>query len=114
MKRFITAAATLALLTGTMGSAFAQGYGRHVDHHPGPAMHGPAMHGPAMHGPVHHDWRKGGHIARNDWGRGQRVDWHRHHLRQPPRGYEWREVDGNYVLAAVATGLIASIILANN
>lgn len=58
----------------------------------------------------HDDWRRGHRMRHDDWSRGQRVDWHRHHLRRPPRGYEWREVDGNYVLAAVATGLIASII----
>jgi hypothetical protein len=33
----------------------------------------------------------------------ERLDWRRHHLRRPPRGYEWREVDGNYVLAAAAS-----------
>ncbi|HEX5264757.1 MAG TPA: RcnB family protein [Phenylobacterium sp.] len=38
------------------------------------------------------------------------MDWHSHHLRRPPRGYEWREVDGNFVLGAVATGIIASVI----
>jgi Ni/Co efflux regulator RcnB len=48
------------------------------------------------------------------WRHAQRVDWRHHHLRAPPRGYEWREVDGNYVLAAAATGLIASIIAANH
>jgi Ni/Co efflux regulator RcnB len=47
-----------------------------------------------------------------DWKRGERVDYHEHHLRAPPRGYEWREVDGNYVLAAVATGVIASVVAA--
>jgi len=49
-------------------------------------------------------------MHRNDWDRGERIDWRSRHLRRPPRGYEWREVDGNYVLAAAATGLIASII----
>ena len=64
---------------------------------------------------VHHkDWRRGSHISHNDWNRGQQVDWHAHHLRQPPRGYAWREVDGNYVLAAEATGLIASVIIASH
>jgi Ni/Co efflux regulator RcnB len=64
---------------------------------------------------VHHnDWRKGGHISHDDWNRGADVDWHTHHLRQPPRGYAWREVDGNYVLAAVATGVIASVIIASH
>ena len=41
-------------------------------------------------------------------------DWRRHGLRAPPRGYRWQKVDNQYVLAAVATGLIASVILANN
>lgn len=64
---------------------------------------------------VHHsDWRRGSHISHNDWDRGEQVDWHTHHLRQPPRGYDWREVDGNYVMAAVATGLIASVIIASH
>lgn len=62
----------------------------------------------------HNDWRKGGRISHDDWQRGRSVDWKAHHLRQPPRGYEWREVDGNYVLAAVATGLIASVIVASS
>ena len=62
----------------------------------------------------HHNWRQGGHIAKSDWGRGSRIDYRSHHLRRPPRGYEWRQVDGNYVLAAVATGLIASVILAGH
>ena len=61
----------------------------------------------------HTEWRKGSHVSHSDWSRGERIDWHAHHLRQPPRGYEWREVDGNYVLAAVATGVIASVIIAS-
>lgn len=61
----------------------------------------------------HDDWHKGAKINHDDWARGEQVDWHAHHLRRPPRGYEWREVDGNYVLAAVATGVIASAIVAS-
>ena len=68
----------------------------------------------AMHGPAHPDWRAGGHIGRDDWRRGVVVSYRDHHLRRPPRGYEWRQVDGNFVLAAVTTGLIASIILAGH
>ena len=49
-------------------------------------------------------------MQHEDWSRGQPVDWHARHLRRPPHGYEWREVDGNYVLAAAATGIIASVI----
>lgn len=60
----------------------------------------------------HDEWKKGAKIKKEDWDRGATVDYHTHHLRTPPRGYEWREVDGNYVLAAVATGVIASAIVA--
>lgn len=72
------------------------------------------------HGNEHHDayvkheeWKKGASMRHEDWQRAQRVDYHEHHLRAPPRGYEWREVDGNYVLAAVATGVIASVVAAS-
>jgi Ni/Co efflux regulator RcnB len=63
---------------------------------------------------VHHDeWRKGARMRDEDWKRGEHVNYRERHLRRPPRGYEWREVDGNYVLAAVATGVIASVVAAS-
>lgn len=63
---------------------------------------------------VHHDeWRKGSKMRDEDWKRGEHVDYRERHLRTPPHGYEWREVDGNYVLAAVATGVIASVVAAS-
>jgi Ni/Co efflux regulator RcnB len=50
-------------------------------------------------------------MRQEDWNRGRRIqDWRAYHLRRPPRGYEWREVDGNYVLTAIATGIIASVV----
>lgn len=61
----------------------------------------------------HDEWKKGAHIKKEDWGRGVAVDYRTYHLKAPPRGYEWRQVDGNYVLAAVATGVIASAIVAS-
>jgi Ni/Co efflux regulator RcnB len=39
-------------------------------------------------------------------------DWRGHRLQAPPRGYQWVGVGGDFVLAAVATGLIAQIIAA--
>jgi Ni/Co efflux regulator RcnB len=88
MKRALTAAAAALVALTAAGAAFAQpsGYVRHEE------------------------WKRGYHMDHRDWDRGARVDWHAHHLRHPPRGYEWREVDGNYVLAAAATGVIASLI----
>jgi len=58
----------------------------------------------------HDEWRKGAKIQDQDWRRGEHIDYREHHLRAPTRGYEWRQVDGNYVLAAVATGVIASVV----
>jgi Ni/Co efflux regulator RcnB len=60
----------------------------------------------------HDEWKKGYHMKKEDWDRGEVVDYKTYHLKEPPRGYEWREVDGNYVLAAVATGIVASTIIA--
>jgi Ni/Co efflux regulator RcnB len=62
---------------------------------------------------VHHEeWKKGAKMRDEDWKRGEHIDYRERHLRAPPRGYEWRTVDGNYVLAAVATGVIASVVAA--
>jgi Ni/Co efflux regulator RcnB len=60
----------------------------------------------------HDEWKKGYHMKDEDWKRAEPVDYKTYHLKAPPRGYEWREVDGNYVLAAVATGIVASAIIA--
>jgi Ni/Co efflux regulator RcnB len=107
MKRTLTAvAAALIALTGVAGAASAQPYG----HDNRDNNRGYNQQNNNDRGNGHHNWRRGQRISRNEWGQYQRVDWRSHHLRQPPRGYEWRQVDNNYVLAAAATGLIASII----
>lgn len=39
-------------------------------------------------------------------------DWRARHLYAPPRGYQWVETDtGDYLLMALATGLIANLVL---
>jgi Ni/Co efflux regulator RcnB len=112
MKRLLIATTALTLLVAPMTGAFAQGRNdrwddRHDDHRRGAMM----MHDNGRH----NGWYKGGHIERRDWERGARVnDWRRYHLTRPPRGYEWRRVDNNYVLAAAATGLIAGLIIASH
>ncbi len=113
MNRFVIAAAALCLLSGT--AAFAQNRDNRFDNNRNDHdNHQNDRHdNNNNHGPSHPNWRKGGHIERNDWNRGSKVDYRSHRLQAPPRGYEWRQVDNNYVLAAVATGVIASIILAN-
>jgi Ni/Co efflux regulator RcnB len=98
LVRKTLSALTLAAVFST-GAAFAQHDDHHDDNHGGYVKHD--------------EWHKGARISHDDWNRGAQVDWHAHHLQSPPRGYEWRQVDGNYVLAAVATGLIASTIIAS-
>ena len=61
----------------------------------------------------HDEWRRGYRLRHEDWDRGQRVnDWRAHQLRRPPRGYEWRQLDGNYVLGSINTGVISMTIMA--
>lgn len=61
-----------------------------------------------------HDMRRGGRIA-NEYRGNQYVvnDWRGHHLSAPPRGSHWVQTGGDYVLVAVATGIIAQILLSN-
>lgn len=60
----------------------------------------------------HAEWRRGGRVPSEYQGRQYVVnDWRGRRLQQPPRGYQWVGVGGDFVLAAVATGLIAQIII---
>jgi Ni/Co efflux regulator RcnB len=59
-----------------------------------------------------HDIRKGGRLPNNYRNKQYVVsDYRSHNLRQPPRGYHWVQTGGDYVLAAVATGVIADLII---
>ena len=81
---------------------------------PGGDMHAPDHHGGPHGGPPvpHQDWRAGQRLPDNYRGGNYVVnDWRGHGLRQPPRGYEWHQVNGDYVLAGIATGVITSILL---
>src|ERR1700722_8042461 len=61
----------------------------------------------------HEEWRKGVKIHDEDWQRGERVaEWKKYRLHEPPSGYEWRLIDGNYVLANVSTGVISMTVVA--
>ncbi len=62
-----------------------------------------------------HKFYRGGQLPvqyRGD--RGQRyviVNWHDHHgLYAPPTGMRWTYIDGRYILATIATGIIYNII----
>jgi len=55
------------------------------------------------------------------WVRGERFypaygsfvvnDWNRYHLRRPPYGYHWVNYNGDYLLVAIGTGIIADMLL---
>ena len=58
-----------------------------------------------------YSYRRGQRMGYNDWHNAPVVDYRQRHLRRPRAGYEWREHNGKYVLVAIATGLIASVLL---
>jgi len=59
-----------------------------------------------------HSWHKGDRLpASYRDNRYVVTDWQSHHLNAPPAGYHWVQVNGDFVLAAVATGVIADMLL---
>ncbi len=127
MKRLAITALALSLLAGTAANAAGQ---RHDDRRYEQSRYD-----------NRHDRREDGRDDRRDdrrdyrqderreyrhWARGQRLD-HRYRdnryyvsdyrsrgLRAPPRGYRWQRVDDRYLMVAIATGVIASVIIANH
>jgi Ni/Co efflux regulator RcnB len=61
-------------------------------------------------------WERGQRLPSQYRGRDRYVsDWGRYRLSAPPRGYGYyRQDNGDLVLAAIATGLIASLLSNNN
>jgi Ni/Co efflux regulator RcnB len=113
MKRLLTAAIALTLLTGT--AAMAQ-----PDHRDDRG--GQQGNDRSREAHQNNDNRQAQH-----WARGQRmpstyyrdssryVDYRTYHLNAPRRGYRWvRTDDNNYAMVAITTGLIASIVAANH
>jgi Ni/Co efflux regulator RcnB len=136
MKRLIitTLAATLLAGTALSGTAMAQGQ-RYDDnryeqrHDARDDRRDERRHDRRDARDDRRDYRHDRRDDRRDhrrWERGQRLDaryrdnryyvsdYRSRGLRAPPRGYRWQRVDDNYILAAVATGLIASVIIANH
>ncbi|MBF7687668.1 RcnB family protein [Acinetobacter rathckeae] len=76
-----------------------------------PHQQGPyyAQQGPRGENP---QWRKGQYIPKQYRSSHYYVnDWRRQQLPTPPRGHRWLNVNGDYILVAVATGVISSILL---
>jgi Ni/Co efflux regulator RcnB len=118
-RKLVAALAALSLGLGNVAFADDHDHGRGDDHR-GNADHRDNNRGPdrqmAQHdsrgaGPDHSFYR-GGRLPTQYRSRQYVVDdWRGHHLSAPPRGYHWVQTGGDYVLAAIATGVIASVLL---
>ena len=61
-----------------------------------------------------HNWHKGDRLPDSYRDKHYEVaDWRSHHLSAPPSGYHWVNVNGDFVLAAIATGVITDMLLNN-
>lgn len=111
MKRLLTATLALSLLAGTAAQADPHHGDRHDDR--GRYEHDRYdgyRHDNGNHYGQRKHWDRGDRLPSAYYTRSHYVDYRRYHLRQPPRGYQWVQVDDNYALVALTTGLIASII----
>ena len=135
MKTKLIASALIALSMAASGSAFAQrndhgndrdgrnehSYQRSHDRHDSERYDSDRRDDARQY---HRDDRRGGG-PRHDLRRGQRLsqeyrgnryvvsDWRARHLSAPPRGHHWVRAGNDYVLAAIATGVIAQVLLSN-
>lgn len=134
MKIKKLAAAVIVLSLTTSGMAFAQNYGgRNDDGRGGPQgqrndrdqrdnRQGPQRddrrgqpdraHMDERGAGPNHEFRRGQRLPPEYRGHQYVVDnWRDHHLSAPPRGYHWVQTGADYVLVAVATGVILNMIL---
>jgi len=126
MKRIVHTALAASFLLSSFASAMAQPYQqdqRSEEHRRDEPrreeQHRPEQRAPEYRAPErryqevpqHHDWRQGEAMRREDWDRGRRFDYREYGLREPPYGYEWRDIGGVFILGAIATGIIGSILM---
>jgi Ni/Co efflux regulator RcnB len=64
-------------------------------------------------GGYHHRFHRGDRFLPSEYrGRWYVVDdWRGYRLSAPPRGYHWVQADGDFLLVAISTGIIVSILL---
>lgn len=79
---------------------------RHDSHRPDARSHRGA-------GPDHR-WVRGSRVPPQYRAHGYVVnDWRGHRLSAPPRGYRWIQNGGDYLLVAIASGVVAQIVFGN-
>ena len=122
MNRKTAVSALLALTMATGPLAFAQGNSNHDrnDHDRGNKHDKRDHHDNRDFGRSHNEERrKGRGVGPNhEYYPGDRLpaeyrhrsyvvnDWRGHHLSAPPRGYQWVQSGGDYILVSVGSGLI--------
>jgi len=132
-KSIVSSVLALTLAVGALPFAQAQQYGRD-DRRPPPGQDD--RRGPPDRRDDRHDNRRDDHRGpdrRDERGagpnhafhRGDRLppeyrnrqyvvnNWREHRLSAPPRGYQWVQTGGDYVLAAIGTGIILQLLLNN-
>ncbi len=128
-KSIVSSVLALTLGVGALPFAQAQQYGRD-DRRPPPGQDD--RRGPPDRHDDRHDNRRGpdrrderGAGPNHAFHRGDRLppeyrnrqyvvnNWREHRLSPPPRGYQWVQTGGDYVLAAIGTGIILQLLLGN-
>lgn len=121
MKRLLLAASlAVACIASPVALADDDDDHRHRGHH----YHHDDHDDDDNRGHYRHHERKHKGWKRKHYRRGERIevvyvepryyvdDYHHHRLRRPPHGHRWiRTDDGKFILVAVATGIIADILL---
>lgn len=106
MKSKAIVAAVLAVSLTTGGFAFAQNNGERNDRGRNEQQERGA-------GP-NHSYHKGDRLPKAEHRKQDVVsDWRGHHLSAPPRGYHWVQSGSDFVLVAIATGIISQLLLNN-
>ncbi|MES2283062.1 MAG: RcnB family protein [Pseudomonadota bacterium] len=125
-KAIVCAIAAASLGFGSL--SFAQGYDGRGPRGEPPRVEQRGPGGPQAHAPRGFDRRdvrdhrgynagapqfhRGGYIPHEYRGRQYVVnDWRARHLNAPPPGQQWVQAGGDYALIAIATGLIAQLVL---
>lgn len=105
--RSLGLAAVIAAMAFTTTSALAQPYPAHPPGPPPGYYHPPGQpHGPPP--PGWHQWHQGDHYHGNRY---VVHNYSYYRLRPPPPGYQWVQNGGQFVMIAVATGLVTEIIV---
>ena len=138
MKSKAVVSAIMAMTLTTSGFAFAQGYGDRNDRGRNEQAQRRDQQDRRDNEGRREDrrdfWGRANNDARRDergagpihqFHRGERLpveyrhrnyvvdDWRGHNLSAPPRGYHWVQTGGDYVLVAIATGIILQLLLRN-